>query len=352
MVMKVDFGGGDEIAFERIGKAGVVTLTRTKALNALTHGMVKALAVALTQWADESDVAVVVVKAEGRAFSAGGDILDVYRRGKAGEHPVGFFADEYRLNAQIQCYPKPYISLIDGIVMGGGVGISFHGSHRIISENALFAMPEVGIGFFPDVGGSHLLPKLPGSFGRYLALTGDRIRAGDIMASGMGTHFVPSASHPLLVEELASSGNPRAALAKFTADAPEREVDDGSLHMISKLFSVDSFKEVVAGIEKAAPFDEFAQKLLDTIKKRSPTSLHVTFRQIRDGEMLSMEECMQMEYRILNRMLKGHDFYEGIRAALIDKGSTPQWKPADIRTVSDAEVEAYFAPLGDGELRL
>lgn len=350
--MKVDFGGGEDIAFERIGKAGVVTLTRTKALNALTHGMVKALAAALTQWAAEGDVAVVVVKAEGRAFSAGGDILDVYRRGKAGEHPVAFFTDEYRLNAQIESYPKPYISLIDGIVMGGGVGISFHGSHRIISENALFAMPEVGIGFFPDVGGSHLLPKLPGSFGRYLALTGDRIRTGDIMASGMGTHFVPAANHPLLVEELASSGNARAALAKFTADAPPREIDDAALHTISKLFSVDSFKEIIAGLQKAAPRDEFARKLLDTISKRSPTSLHVTFRQIRDGEMLSMAECMQMEFRILNRMLKGHDFYEGIRAALIDKGSTPSWQPAEIEAVSNADVEAYFASLGDKELRL
>ncbi|GHD07328.1 3-hydroxyisobutyryl-CoA hydrolase [Tianweitania populi] len=350
--MKVDFGGGEEIAFERVGRAGVVTLTRPKALNALTHGMVKALAAALTTWATESDVAVVVVKAEGRAFSAGGDILDVYRRGKAGEHPVAFFADEYRLNTQIESYPKPYISLIDGIVMGGGVGISFHGSHRVISENALFAMPEVGIGFFPDVGGSHLLPKLPGSFGRYLALTGDRIRAGDIMASGMGTHFVPSASHPLLVEELASSGNPRAALAKFITEEPAREIDDGALHTISKLLSVDRFKEVIAGLQRAAPRDEFAQKLLDTISKRSPTSLHVTFKQIRDGEMLTMPECMQMEYRILNRMLQGHDFYEGIRAALIDKGSTPQWKPADINAVSNADVEAYFAPLGEGELRL
>ncbi|MBS9720091.1 enoyl-CoA hydratase/isomerase family protein [Tianweitania sp. BSSL-BM11] len=350
--MKVDFGGGDEIAFERVGRAGVVTLTRPKALNALTHTMVKALAAALTAWADESDVAVVVVKAEGRAFCAGGDILDVYRRGKAGEHPVAFFADEYRLNIQIESYPKPYISLIDGIVMGGGVGISFHGSHRVISENALFAMPEVGIGFFPDVGGSHLLPKLPGSFGRYLALTGDRIRAGDIMTSGMGTHFVPSASFPLLVEELASSGNPRAALAKFTTEAPAPEIDDGALHTIAKLFSVDGFKELIAGLERAAARDQFAQKALDTIAKRSPTSLHVTFRQIRDGDMLSMPECMQMEYRILNRMLQGHDFYEGIRAALIDKGSTPEWKPSEIDAVSDADVDAYFKPLDDGELRL
>ncbi|HEV7417008.1 enoyl-CoA hydratase/isomerase family protein [Tianweitania sediminis] len=350
--MKVDFGGGEEIAFERIGRAGVVTLTRSKALNALTHGMVKALAAALTDWARDPEVEVVVVKAEGRAFSAGGDILDVYRRGKAGEHPVEFFADEYRLNIQIQTYEKPYISLIDGIVMGGGVGISFHGSHRVISENALFAMPEVGIGFFPDVGGSHFLPKIAGCFGRFLALTGDRVRAGDIMASGMGTNFVASADQPLLLEELAASGNARASLAKFSATPPEREVDDGALHTISRLFSVDTLAEVVDGLEKAAAHDEFAAKTLETMRKRSPTSLHVTFRQLLDGEMLSMAECMRMEYRILNRMLQGHDFYEGIRAALIDKGSTPSWQPGDIAAVSEAEVDAYFAPLGDKELEV
>lgn len=350
--MKVDFGGGEEIAFERIGSAGVVTLTRAKALNALTHGMVKALAAALTDWAKDPDVALVVVKAEGRAFSAGGDILDVYRRGKAGEHPVGFFADEYRLNTQIQTYPKPYISLIDGIVMGGGVGISFHGAHRVVSENALFAMPEVGIGFFPDVGGSHFLPKLAGSFGRFLALTGDRIRAGDIMASGMGTNYVASADQPLLLEELAASGNARASLARFSTTPPAREVDDGALHTISRIFSVDTFGEVVEGLQRAASHDEFAAKTLETIRKRSPTSLHVTFRQLLDGEMLSMAECMRMEFRILNRMLQGHDFYEGIRAALIDKGSVPMWKPADLALVSEKDVEAYFAPLGDKELQV
>lgn len=154
----MDFGGDDEIRFERSGAAGVVTLTRPQALNALTHKMVLALSRALTAWQVDRDVALVVLKAEGRAFCAGGDILKVYEAGRLGNPPIDFFADEYRLNAQIARFPKPYISLIDGIVMGGGVGLSFHGSHRVLTENAQFAMPEVGIGFFPDVGGSHLLP--------------------------------------------------------------------------------------------------------------------------------------------------------------------------------------------------
>ena len=148
----MDFGGGDEIRFERLGRAGVVTLTRPKALNAITHNMVKALGKALDAWEEDASINVVVVKAEGRAFSAGGDILQVYEAGRAGKAPVDFFADEYRLNARIARFKKPYVALIDGIVMGGGVGISFHGSHRVMTENAQFAMPEVGIGFFPDVG--------------------------------------------------------------------------------------------------------------------------------------------------------------------------------------------------------
>ena len=195
----MDFGGGEEIGFERRGRAGIVTLTRPKALNALTHGMVLALARALAAWEADDAVAVVVVRAEGRAFCAGGDILKVYEAGRAGERPVAFFADEYRLNAAIARCSKPYVALVDGIVMGGGVGISVHGSHRVFTENAVFAMPEVGIGFFPDVGGSFFLPRLKGAFGAYLALTGNRIRWGDALWSGIATHVAKSADIPALL---------------------------------------------------------------------------------------------------------------------------------------------------------
>lgn len=347
-----DFGGGEDIAFERIGKAGVVTLTRAKALNALTHDMVTALSAALSEWASDDSVALVVVKAEGRAFSAGGDILDVYRRGKAGEHPDGFFADEYRMNTLIANYPKPYVALIDGIVMGGGVGISFHGSHRVIGDNALFAMPEVGIGFFPDVGGSHILPALPGAFGRYLALTGDRIKPGDIAASGLGTHFVPSADHPALLDRLTADGNVEEVLAEFTTPAPHRQIGPQALLAIADIFSAPTFEEMIARLRDAATIDPVAAGFLETMEKRSPTSLAIAFRQLKEGEGRSMEDCMRTEFRILSRMLEGHDFYEGIRAALIDKGSTPQWNPAKIGDVSAADVDAYFAPLGERELQL
>lgn len=345
-----DFGGGDDIRFERLGKAGLITLTRPKALNAVNHRMVHALTSALTAWEADPDVAVVVIKAEGRAFSAGGDLLDIYTAGKAGNPPVDFFADEYRLNTRIVRFPKPYVALIDGIVMGGGVGVSFHGSHRVLTENAIFAMPEVGIGFFPDVGASRLLPKLPGEFGVYLGLTGARIRRGDALWCGLATHAADSADLPLIVEAIAESGDPTRTLKPF-AKFPGRETDDATLHEIAQAFLPDELDGLVAGLaRKAAGGDAFASKTLETLTQKSPTSLRVALLQIKTGSALAMEECMAMEFRILNRMLGGHDFYEGIRAAIIDKGSKPVWRPASLAEVSDADIARYFEPLGEGEL--
>ncbi|TPI43924.1 enoyl-CoA hydratase/isomerase family protein [Mesorhizobium sp. B3-1-6] len=347
----MDFGGGDEIRFERLGKAGVVTLTRPKALNAVTHNMVNALGKALDAWEENAGINVVVVKAEGRAFSAGGDILHIYEAGRAGKPPVDFFADEYRLNARIARFKKPYVALIDGIVMGGGVGISFHGSHRVLTENAQFAMPEVGIGFFPDVGASHLLPDLGGSFGMYLGLTGNRIRYGDALWSGLATHTIKAEDQAGLLDELTTSNDPNAELRDFFVPA-KRETERQDLDSIARHFSKGSLADIVASLEQAAAGDAFAAKTLAILKTRSPTSLNIAWRQISAGSTLSMDECMRMEFRILNRMLAGHDFYEGIRAAIIDKGSTPKWRPARLDEVDAAEIDAYFAPLGDKELAL
>ncbi|TPI45878.1 enoyl-CoA hydratase/isomerase family protein [Mesorhizobium sp. B2-9-1] len=347
----MDFGGGDEIRFERLGKAGVVTLTRPKALNAVTHNMVKALDRALDAWERDTGVGLVVVKAEGRAFSAGGDILHIYEAGRAGEPPVDFFADEYRLNARIARFKKPYIALIDGIVMGGGVGVSFHGSHRVLTENAQFAMPEVGIGFFPDVGASHLLPDLGGSFGMYLGLTGNRIRYGDALWSGLATHTIKAQDQAGLLGELATSNDPDAELRDFFVPA-KRETERQDLDSIARHFSQGSLADIIASLEEAAAGDAFAARTLAAIKTRSPTSLHVAWREIAAGSTLSMDECMKMEFRILNRMLAGHDFYEGIRAAIVEKGSKPEWRPAGLDEVRTADIDAYFAPLGDKELVL
>jgi enoyl-CoA hydratase len=340
----VDFGGGDEIRLEQMGSAGIVTLTRPKALNAVTHRMVKALSRALKSWERDRSVAVVVIKGEGRAFSAGGDILDIYEKGRTGRPPVDFFADEYRLNAQIARFKKPYVALIDGIVMGGGVGVSFHGSHRVMSENAQFAMPEVGIGFFPDVGGSHLLPDLGESFGMYLGLTGNRIRYGDALWCGLATHTVEAQYLSGVIERIAETGDADLALREAFRPAI-RETDRETLQKIARHFSQPSLSDIVNSLQAVAGSDEFAAQTLAAMRLRSPTSLNVAFRQISAGSTLSMDDCMRMEFRILNRMLKGHDFYEGIRAAIIDKGSKPEWRPATLEEVDPGAIDVYFAPL-------
>ncbi|KXF77704.1 3-hydroxyisobutyryl-CoA hydrolase [Paramesorhizobium deserti] len=349
--MEVDFGGQGEIVFERRGCAGLIRLTRPAALNALTHGMIRALRRALVAWEADPEVACVVVEGEGRAFCSGGDVIAAYKAGRNGTPPYEFFSDEYRLNAHIGRFSKPYIAFLDGIVMGGGAGISVHGSHRIVTENTLFAMPEVGIGFFPDVGGSAFLPHLPGHFGTYLALTGSRIRQGDCLGSGIATHAIAAEAIDGIRARLIDTGDVGAAFAK--TDTPDFETDAATRELIARGFGEPTLESCIAALSKwAKTGSETALKILSVLESRSPTSLHVTFRQIAEGRALEMDDCMRMEYRILNRMLQGHDFYEGIRAALIDKGDTPHWKPAGLEDVSPGDVDAYFAPLGDGELTL
>jgi enoyl-CoA hydratase/carnithine racemase len=346
----MDFGGGDEIRFQRIGLAGVVTLTRPAALNSLTYRMIRALTAALEAWRADTSVALVVVRSKGRAFSAGGDLMLVYHADRKNP-PVDFFADEYRLNAMIDAYPKPYVALIDGIVMGGGVGVSFHGSHRVLTENAVFAMPEVGIGFFPDVGGSHLLSDLGGCFGMYLGLTGNRIRYGDALWSGLANYTMKAEYQSGLIERLAETGDADLALREVFSPA-KRETDEATLQAIAHHFGRSSLQEIVASLDAAAPTDEFAAKTLSTMRTRSPTSLHVAFKEITLGAAKSMRECMRMEFRILNRMLAGHDFYEGIRAVIIDKDGAPRWDPPTLEDVEAADIHRYFAPLGKRELEL
>ncbi|HEX2656399.1 MAG TPA: enoyl-CoA hydratase/isomerase family protein [Xanthobacteraceae bacterium] len=346
-----------EILFDRRGAAGVITLNRPQALNAVTHGMVRALASQLSQWADDPAIAHVVVTGNGgRAFSAGGDIRAVHDLGRAGRQAeaLPFWREEYVLNAMIKRYPKPYIALIDGIVMGGGVGISVHGSHRVAGDNLLFAMPEVGIGFFPDVGGTWFLPRMPGEMGTYCALTGDRLKAGDALATGIATHYVASSRFPELIEALTGKVPIDAILSAFST-----KLDGGPVMnrrgAIDRLFTGDRVETILDALDAEAETEshdaDWARMSAKTIRAKSPTSLKLALAQVRRGREWTFDECMRAEFRIVSRVIYDQDFYEGVRAAIIDKDNAPHWRPEKLADVSDADIERHFAPLAD-ELEL
>jgi enoyl-CoA hydratase len=263
-----------------------------------------------------------------------------------------FWREEYILNARIKSYPKPYVSLIDGIVMGGGVGISLHGSHRIAGERYLFAMPEVGIGFFPDVGATYALPRLPGAGGIYLALTGDRVGAADALALGLATHAVPSAGMAELADALTKPGALDEILAGFVSDpGPAKLAADRAI--IADCFGAPDLTTIRAKLTVATEGGSaFAAKVQQTLATKSPTSIALAFEQMRRGATLDFAQAMQTEFRIVSRIVRGHDFYEGVRAVVVDKDHAPVWEPASLEAVSPSAIEAYFAPLGADELVL
>ena len=343
--------GAAEILFARRGAAGVVTLNRPQALNAVSLAMVRALTRQLVQWEDDPAITRVIVAAGGgRAFSAGGDLRALYDFGKAGRYDdaLEYFREEYALNARIKRYRKPYVALIDGIVMGGGVGISVHGSHRVAGDRFAFAMPEVSIGFFPDVGGTWFLPRLPGELGTYCSLTGERLNAADGVESGIATHRVASARFPDLVDALCGAVPVDAILGAFQQPAGEAAV---AAHRaaIDRLFIGAGVEHILAALDAEGggngPHAAFAAGAAALMRTKSPTSLKLVLEQMRRGATLDFTECMRTEFRIVSRVVRGHDFYEGIRALLIDKDQAPLWKPPALAEVTASEVERYFAPL-------
>ena len=342
-----------EILFERRGAAGLVTLNRPQALNAVTLGMVRALHGMLTKWAADPAVTRIVVSAAGgRAFSAGGDIRALYDLGRAGRHDdmLPFWREEYTLNALIKRFPKPYVALIDGIVMGGGVGLSVHGSHRVAGDRYLFAMPEVGIGFFPDVGATWFLPRLPGRLGAYCALTGERLNAADGVAASLATHRVASARFAELRDALCGTVSVDALLAAFAE--PPGEAPVAPRHpAIERLFQDEAVEDILAALDAAAggPDADFAASAASTIRGKSPTSLKLALAQIHAGKTMAFGACMQTEFRIVSRIIHGHDFYEGVRAVIVDKDNAPRWRPAALEDVTRSGIERHFAPLGPGE---
>jgi enoyl-CoA hydratase len=350
-----------EVLFERRGTAGIVTLNRPAALNAVTLGMVRLLHAQLAAWRDDPAVTrVLVTAAGGRAFSAGGDLRGLYEAARAGrqQDSLAFWREEYRLNAAIKHYPKPYVALIDGIVMGGGAGVSLHGSHRVAGDKFLFAMPEVGIGFFPDVGATWFLPRFPGELGAYCALTGERLKPADGIAAGVATHYVASVRFGDLVEALTGAAPVDALLGAFAEPAgqgqgqgqgrgPEKGEVAARSAAIARLFAADRVEDILARLDtqaaSASTDAPWAGAVAATIRSKAPRSLKLALAQVRRGRDWSFDDCMRAEWRIVSRVVYGEDFYEGIRAVIIDKDSRPRWHPASLAEVTPAEVDRHFA---------
>uniref|UniRef100_A0A8C0IRD5 3-hydroxyisobutyryl-CoA hydrolase n=1 Tax=Chelonoidis abingdonii TaxID=106734 RepID=A0A8C0IRD5_CHEAB len=303
-----------EVLLEKRGCAGVITLNRPKALNAFNLSMIRQIYPQLKTWEKDPETFLIIIKGTGgKAFCAGGDIRVITDAGKVGDRLAqDFFREEYTLNNAIGTCQKPYVALIDGITMGGGVGLSVHGHFRVATEKTVFAMPETAIGLFPDVGGGYFLPRLPGKIGYYLALTGFRLKGRDSQKAGIATHFVESEKLPALEKDLIALKSPS--------------------------------KENVADV-----LNSYHMK---TLNKMSPTSLKMTLRQLREGASMNLQDVLIMEYRLSQACMNGHDFYEGVRAVLIDKDQVPKWKPATLEEVTDEFVDNCFKSLGNSDLKL
>ena len=340
----------DEILTRVEAGLGVITLNRPKAMHALNKGMCEAMIGALLAWRDDPAVKSVLIDHAGeRGFCAGGDIRMIAESG-AGDasEAKAFFHAEYRLNHLLFEYPKPVTAIVDGIVMGGGVGISEPADVRIATERTTYAMPETGIGLFPDVGGGWFLPRLPGQAGVWLALTGARLKAADTVALGIHTHFTPSDQVEALKTALsADPADPRAVADRFAADPGPSPLAEHRA-AIDRLFAHDAVEDIFAALQ--ADGSDWALKQLAILKTKSPQSMKVSLRQIRTGAGLtSFAENMAMEYRLGGRIVRTHDFQEGVRAVIVDKDNAPEWSPTDLSGVTEADLDALFAPLPPGE---
>ncbi|CAN9497969.1 unnamed protein product [Ophioblennius macclurei] len=349
-----------EVLLEKVGRAGVITMNRPKVLNALNLNMIRQIYPQLKKWETDSETDIVIIKgAGGKAFCAGGDIRKVTDAGKVGDPlPQIFFKEEYILNSTIGTYSKPYIAIIDGITMGGGVGLSVHGRFRVATEKTLFAMPETAIGLFPDVGGGHFLPRLRGKLGLFLALTGFRLKGRDVQRAGIATHFVESQKISELEKQLVDLKSPSAEdvsrlLGSFQSqsslDSEKPFVLEEHISDIDRLFSSSSVEGIMQNLK--ADGSDFAQKQAQSLSKMSPTSLKITFRQQQAGGALSLQDTLVMEYRMSQACMRAKDFYEGVRAVLVDRDHNPKWNPSTLEEVSDQTVDQYFASLGEKDLK-
>ncbi|WP_053640808.1 MULTISPECIES: enoyl-CoA hydratase/isomerase family protein [unclassified Streptomyces] len=343
--------GTTDVLLRTEGRAGFVTLNRPRAINALTHAMVLAVEEALTAWEHDPAVETVVIRGAGeRGLCAGGDIRAIHADARTGgTASAAFWRDEYRLNARIARYPKPYVALMDGIVMGGGVGLSAHGSHRVVTERSRIAMPETGIGFVPDVGGTYLLGHAPGELGTHLALTGSPVGAADAILTGLADRHVPAAELPALAGDLTRLPADEA-LARHAATPPPG-VLAGQREWIDACYAAPTAEEVVERLfDTGLPA---AKETAATLLTRSPAALKATLAVLRRSRALAtLEEVLDLEYRASCAALTTPDLVEGIRAQVVDKDRDPHWTPATLGEVTDEDVARYFARPTGGDLGL
>lgn len=335
-----------EIIIESLGSAGVIRLNRAKAINSLNEAMVRDIEAGLGAFAQNHEITSVILCGEGeRGLCAGGDVRQIYAARAASEADrTRFWREEFPLNYAIAHYPKPFIAFMDGIVMGGGVGVSAHGRYRIVTERTRLAMPETAIGYFPDVGATWLLPKAPGEAGTWLGLTGREVGAADAIYLGLGDYHIPSARLLELMEALGRvsfSADIGAVIESFATPAEGTGQLAGNRDLIDAAFAGESVEAIIAAL--SALDNDFARETLATLQSRSPTSLKLTLRLLRmGGQSSGLVECLEREFVAGCEVLRNHDFYEGVRAALIDKDRDPKWRPDTLQAVSSEALDRYF----------
>ncbi|XP_009400737.2 probable 3-hydroxyisobutyryl-CoA hydrolase 3 isoform X1 [Musa acuminata AAA Group] len=353
-------GTSDQVLVEDCRFTRILTLNRPQQLNALSTPMIMKLLKLFVAYEKDSDVKLLIVKGNGRAFSAGGDVASVARSVAQGQWALGteFLRNQYTLNYIIATYGKPQVSILDGIVMGGGAGVSIHGRFRVVTEKTVFAMPETSLGFFPDIGASYFLSRLPGFFGEYLGLTGARLDGAEMLACGLATHFVPSMNLAYLEDLLTKveTSDPFvicASIDQFSQMVPLKASSAyNRLDIIDKCFSKETVEEIISALEKesASMADEWIVVAIQALKKASPISLKVTLRSIREGRLQGVDRCLTKEFRLCCHILRleaSKDFLEGFRAILVDKDRNPKWEPPRLDLVDSKVLDQYFAEVDD-----
>jgi enoyl-CoA hydratase len=347
-------GNQPVVKSEVLNGVGWIRLNRPRALNALSLEMVEIIEGKLQEWITDESVLLVCLEGEGgKGLCAGGDIRSLYDRKDSNVEALAlpFFSTEYRVDCLIHRYPKPIVAFMDGIVMGGGVGISYGAKYRIVTDRTKWAMPEMNIGFFPDVGSSYFLNQMPGFAGRYLALTSEVITAGDVLYIGAADRYMPSEQWGDLQERLNkvnwSDEDVESQLQRMLDEFTTSTLPDSSLAelqgKIDQYFSGDSIEEILASLEDGAiQGDEWASQIAATMRAKSPTSLKVTLKQLQQGAGKPLEQCFEMELGLSMNFMKCHDFYEGVRSVLVDKDRNPKWNPNSLHEVSEPSVLSFF----------